>query len=192
MASFSWWAEPGTQPADLGEHLVAQGFTYNEGPPGMAADLSARSEDLIAPPELEIMQVKDAATLKQWVDTVMTGFGLPESSGSAFFDLFAGLGFDLPLRNYIGRMNGEPVATAEVFLGAGVAGIYGVATVPEARGQGIGAALTLAPLREARAMGYRIGILHSSPMGLAMYGRLGFREYCKMSHYLWPGEQSQL
>ena len=35
-------------------------------------------------------------------------------------------------------------------------------------------------LRDARAMGYRIAILHSSPVVEEMYRRLGFQEYCKL------------
>ncbi len=34
-------------------------------------------------------------------------------------------------------------------------------------------------------MGYRIGILHSLPMGFNVYRSLGFQEYCKFSTYLW-------
>jgi len=185
VTRFTWWVEPGTRPTDLRDRLLAHGFTYAEGPPGMAVDLLALNEDITAPSDLRIKQVRDAGTLKQWVSTLFSGFELPHTSEGAFFDLLIGLGFDLPLRNYVGFLNEEPIATAELFLGAGVAGIYGVVTAPKARRQGIGAALTLAPLREARAMGYRIGILHSSEMGLGLYRRLGFQEYCKMSHYVW-------
>jgi ribosomal protein S18 acetylase RimI-like enzyme len=188
VTSFTWWAEPGTQPTDLGDRLLAHSFTHTEESPGMAVDLLALNEDIAAPSDLAIKRVGDARTLKQWDSTLISGFELPESSEGAFFDLYIGLGFDLPLRNYVGFLNGEPVATAELFLGAGVAGVYGVTTVPKARGQGIGAALTLAPLREARAMGYRIGILDSSEMGLGLYRRLGFKEYCKIGHYVWTGE----
>lgn len=191
ITSFIWWVEPGTQPTDLRDHLLAHGFTYDEGPPGMAVDLLALNEDITTPSDLRIKHVRDAGTLKQWVSTLISGFELPDNSEGVFFDLFMGLGFDLPLRNYIGFLNGEPIATAELFLGAGVAGIYGVVTVPKARRQGIGAALTLAPLCEARAMGYRIGILDSSETGLGVYHRLGFQEYCKMSHYVWSGETSR-
>ena len=108
---------------------------------------------------------------------------MPETSIESGTDLFAGLGFELPLRSYLGVLDGKPVATSQLFLGVGVAGIYVVATLPEARRQGIGSALTLAPLLDARAMGFRIGILHASPMGLSMYRRLGFQEYCRMGHY---------
>ncbi len=191
VTRFTWWVEPGTQPTDLRDRLLAHGFTYDEGPPGMAVDLLTLNEDIAAPAGLRIKHVSDADTLKQWVSTLISGFELPTSSEGAFFDLYIGLGFDLPLRNYVGFLNEEPIATAELFLGAGVVGIYGVVTVPRVRRQGIGAALTLAPLHEAHAMGYRIGILHSSEMGLGLYCRLGFQEYCKMSHYVWTGETSR-
>ena len=57
---------------------------------------------------------------------------------------------------------------------------YWVSTVPGSRGKGIGTAVTLAPLREAREMNYRIGILQSSKMGLGVYRTLGFEQYCKL------------
>ncbi len=67
----------------------------------------------------------------------------------------------------------------------GVAGIYNVATVEEARGKGIGAAMTYAPLLEARELGYKIAVLQSSSMGYGVYKKLGFEEYCRLPGFVW-------
>ncbi|HLB46216.1 MAG TPA: GNAT family N-acetyltransferase [Anaerolineales bacterium] len=194
VTRFSWWTEPGTQPANLGERLLAHGLTYSKGGAGMAVDLLALNEDAAFPSGLTVEAVGDEAALEQWVHPAFIGFGGRDSFGGgdadekACFDLFAGLGFDMPLRHYVGWLDGKPVAASQLFLGAGVAGIYWVATVPEARHQGIGGALTLAPLREARAMGYRIGILQASSMGEGVYRGLGFQEYCRVSNYVLAGK----
>lgn len=182
-----WWVGPSTRPANLGEHLEAHGLTHTA-EPGMAVDLLALNEDVPQPSGLEIEHVRDVETLKKFGHAADTGFGMPDF-GKAILDIEASLGFGhhLPRHHYVGLLKGEPVGTSTLFLGAGVAGIYTVAAVPKARGQGIGSAMTLAPLREARAMGYRIGVLRSSRMGLNMYRRLGFKEYCKVSHYLMDG-----
>lgn len=180
---FAWWTGPDTVPADLGQRLADHGLVYWEGSRGMASDLLALAEEFPAPAGLEIERVRDREMLDRWTHTAFTGLGFPQAGVVQGVEVFAGLGFELPLRSYLGMLEGEPVATSQLFLGAGVAGIYIVATVPEARRLGVGTALTLAPLREARAMGYRIGILHASPMGFGVYRRLGFREYCRMSNY---------
>jgi hypothetical protein len=145
VTKVSWWTEPGAQPADLGARLVGHDLTYRDGAPGMAVDLLVLNEDLPTPNGPTIEAVRDKEALRKWADASMSGFGLPETVVEPGFDLFAGLGFDLPLRNYVGILNGEPVATSELLLGAGVAGIYAVATIPDARRQGIGAAMTLPP-----------------------------------------------
>ena len=55
-------------------------------------------------------------------------------------------------------------------------GIYSVATVPDARGGGLGRAVTLAAMRDGATAGARHAILESSSMGLPVYSRLGFVE----------------
>ena len=92
------------------------------------------------------------------------------------------LGLDLPVRNYLGYLNGKPVSTCTIFYG-GAAGIYCVSTLPEARGKGIGGAITLKPLQEAREMGYRVGVLQSSEMGFNVYKKLGFRHLCQIENF---------
>jgi GNAT superfamily N-acetyltransferase len=185
-----WHIGPATRPADLGKYLIAHGLVHAGDDVGMAVDLLALNDDLPTSPALMIQPVSDVVTLKQWFHAFSLSFELPESVGQAIFDIEASSDAWQHLRRrfYIGLLNGEPVATAMLFLGAGVAGVYSIGVLPAARRQGIGMAMTLATLCEARAMGYRIGILHSSQMGLGMYRRLGCQEYCSVSDYIWAGE----
>ena len=185
---FLCWIGSAAQPADWGKQLEAYGLVYDEHYFCMAADLLALNEEFVFPAGLTIEPVSDEVKLKHWIKAALIGFGLPGNSDNICFDLFAGLGFDIPLRNYLGLMDGKPVATSQLFLAAGVAGIYWVTTIPQARRQGIGMALTLAPLREAHAMGYRISVLHPSDMGRGVYRRLGFEDYGNLSHGLWISE----
>jgi ribosomal protein S18 acetylase RimI-like enzyme len=185
---FIWWIGSEDQSAEWGKHLQAHGLIYDQDYSGMAANLRTMSGDWPSPSGLTIESVSDNEMLKHWIDAALIGFGLPDNSEKACFDLFASLGFDLPLRNYVGLMDGKPVAASQLFLAAGVAGIYWVATVPEARRQGIGKALTLAPLREARAIGYRFSILHPTEIGLGVYRSLGFEDYGNLSLGIWLGE----
>jgi GNAT superfamily N-acetyltransferase len=188
-----WHVGPLTKPANLGKYLQVHGFTLGGESPGMAVDLLALNEGLPAPPGLAVEQVADVETLKLFCHVFKVGFGWPDFVEDAWLDLFAsvGLGAQSPMRHYLGRLKGEPVATMSLFLGTGVAGIYCVATVPDARRQGIGTAMTLAVLREARALGYRVSILESSEMGFSVYHKVGFRKYCKQGGYEWKSEPEQ-
>ncbi len=44
--------------------------------------------------------------------------------------------------------------------------------------------MTLLALKEARALGVRVSILHASPLGRSVYSRLGFKEYCRLDIYV--------
>jgi GNAT superfamily N-acetyltransferase len=186
-----WWTGPTTHPPDLGGRLVVHGLVHSGDDPGMAVDLSVVNEPP-TPPGLTIEHVRDAGRLEAWLQPFTTGFEIPEFAARAIGSFFVTLGFTggASWRHYVGWREGQPVACSSMFLGGGVAGIYNVATVPEARRQGLGAAMTVVPLRDALAMGYRIGILQSSKIGLGVYRRLGFQEYCTVGIYIWTGDQS--
>jgi hypothetical protein len=186
-----WWTGPSTQPAELGIALEAFGFTGEEAT-GMAADLRSLPRKVSAPPSLIIERVADIETMKKWCHVFCVGFQTPDFVGEALLDLCRSIGFDSQstVRHYVGWLNDEPVSASSMFTGAGVAGIYNVATVPKARKRGVGSAATLMPLHEARILGYQIGILHSTRMGVNVYHGLGFREYCKILQYVWLNQQA--
>jgi ribosomal protein S18 acetylase RimI-like enzyme len=184
--SMLWEIGPLTQPVDLGTHLEAHGFSHDEDLPGMAVDLHALNETVSPPPGLMIEQVKDIARLERWGEAGAAGYGMPDVVMDAFIEIFGLIlsSTQVPLYHYTGWLDGKPVATSSLLLAAGVAGIYDVSTVPAARRQGVGAALTLRALLDARTMGYRVAILHASEMGASLYRKLGFAEYCRLSHYV--------
>lgn len=181
-----WIIGGDTKPANLSEYLIAHGFTTHGDGAGMAIDLLAMNEDVPEPAGLKIIEVKDRKTLKTWCHITSIGFSIPEVAEPGLVDWFkTDIQLKQPLKFYLGLLQGKPVATSMYFLAEGVAGIYFVATVPEARNRGIGFAITRRPLQEAGKKGYRVGILQASKMGEPVYRRMGFKEYCKIGSYTW-------
>ena len=184
-----WWTGPSTAPADLGNRLEQRGFVL-EPAVGMVGDIEYISAQA-SRATVDIELVRDAATLATWSGVLCNAFGAPHTFGEVFADLAGAVGLEpsSPLRHFLGRVNGEAVATCSLFLGAGVAGIYDVGTLPERRRRGIGAEITRAAIADAAASGYRIAILHSSALGAAMYRALGFSEVCPIGQYVWTPQQ---
>lgn len=180
-----WMVTSSMRPSDLSERLAAHGMTHLFDAPGMAIDLATMADPPL-PEGLTIHRVRDRPMLEAWDRVGLTCFEVAERLHPEVIDLEESLGLDwsLPSRRYLAMLDGKTVATSMVHYHAGVAGIYFVATLPEARGRGIGAAITVAPLKEARALGYRIGVLQASPMGLPVYKRLGFQEHARYQLYV--------
>ena len=182
----SWLIEEGVPAAEIKVQLENHGLTFRESfATEMAADLMSLPEKTQIPNGLRIMTVEDEALLRKWIHVASIGFGIPQDVENIWYSFFAEAACERPFLTYLALLNGVPVATSQLFTSAGVAGIYNVTCLPEARGQGIGAAITLAPLLEAREMGYRVGILQASSMGYKVYRRLGFQDFGKLSVYLW-------
>jgi len=202
-----WWTGPGTTPEDLGERLMARGLLSMEGQmetlakgikqtalgaPGMVADLRDMNEATLkqVPPGFTIEVVQDETALGDFKRIFVESYEIPEWAGQAWVDATRQLGIGrTPWQMYVGYLNGQPVATNMLFNGGGVASVYAVATVPSARGQGIGGAITLKPLLEAREMGYRYAVLFATEMGVHAYQRIGFRlTEARINRYLWRSE----
>ncbi|MBI3164886.1 MAG: GNAT family N-acetyltransferase [Chloroflexi bacterium] len=180
---FTFWMDPPQTRADWESALKKFGFGYSDTTPGMAVELNALNESALIVDGLEFKIADDDKSAWVWAEVFTQGYGLPLGMEPSIFETWGSMGRNLPLRNYIGYLNGKPVATSCLFLGGGAAGIYSVATLPDYRGRGVGAAMTLKPLFDAQSMGYRIGVLQSSEMGFDNYKRLGFRHLCQIENF---------
>jgi GNAT superfamily N-acetyltransferase len=183
----TWWVSPLACPCNLMHRLAERGLMLCTKQTGMAIDLRKINESLSLLDGLVIEQVQDEQTMQEWVCTNARGFAIDEHVLASYRKLVT---TRPPLEHpvgpfYLARLNGEPVATAALYCAAGVAGIYEVCTLLPARQKGIGSAITMALLLDARAMGYQTAILLAEPMGVSMYQRLGFSTYCAFDACYW-------
>lgn len=180
-----WWIFPSTQPSDLADRLKIYGFSSEFENPGMAADLNQLDASQPKPEGFSIRLAQDDFAWKQWSQTMQIGFNIPmpdEMRIQAWWDLLRQSDPNI-MSAITGFLHDEPVSTSLLFLAGGVAGIYWVATIPEARRRGIGAWMTLSPLRMARSIGYNVGVLFASKMGQNIYRRIGFQQFCTIARY---------
>ncbi|MBI3751253.1 MAG: GNAT family N-acetyltransferase [Chloroflexi bacterium] len=195
-APFIWWRAPFHTPADLGERLeAAHVFAVGEAP-AMTLDLGALGPRPDVTPGFELRGVTDEATVRAYLAILdadpppagVSSMFPPEKVDRILANLLPRLALEpAPLR-VLGLLDGRPVSTSRLSLAGGAAGIYSVATLREARGRGIGAAVTWACLATGRDLGYRIATLQSSDMGLGIYERLGFVEQFRYAiHVHIPG-----
>jgi len=181
-----WWIGPSTYPSNLGDILEAYKFKHEVDLTCMAIALKNLNGKQHVRAGVSTILVNDIETLRQWCQTVSLGFNIPDGMGRLLFEFEYSLGYEshLPWQRYLVTLDGEPAAASALMLGSGVAGIYWTATVPRLRLQGLGTASVLEPLRKIQDEGYRIAVLHSTPMGASMYRRIGFKQYCTVSRYI--------
>jgi GNAT superfamily N-acetyltransferase len=194
---FVWWVAPTDTPDDLGERLLRAGLTLEGNAPAMAADLQDIPLDETPPDGLEVVPVTDATRLAEFLSVVEADWlewtggettAVQRRTLEAFIREIPKRFADepVPLR-WVGRVDGLPVATSRVAIGAGVAGLYAILTLPGYRGRGFGRAMTIAALRAAVSVGIRVATLQSSDLGYGVYRRLGFRELFSYDVWVHPG-----
>jgi GNAT superfamily N-acetyltransferase len=150
----------------------AAGLVEHFRPPLMVLDPIPGEAAQAKPDNLRISTL-DESNLDGYGSVLSEGFGMPRDIVEQI------LGTSLlrvdGLTGFLGTIDGEPVGTSGLFDAHGLAGVYNVATVPAARGKGVGAALTWAAALAGAATGASVSVLQASEAGMPVYERMGYR-----------------
>lgn len=143
--------------------------------PGMIAN--AIEPPVRALPDMEFRRVADKITRDDFCAIGSICFHVPLPW---FEEVFENGEVWQRFNSYIGYIDGEPVSTASIVEGGGGVGVYNVATLPARQRCGYGEAV----MRHALAQhpSDRI-ILQSTPAGLKLYDRMGFRTVTHVAVY---------
>jgi GNAT superfamily N-acetyltransferase len=135
--------------------------------------MAVRVDDVappVVPAGVDLVRVTEPELLSQLVDVEIGSF----DTDRAVVERLLGSGqLSLPnVRWYAAVVGGRPVAQAYTNTSANAVAVFGVGTVPEFRGHGIGTALTAFAIRDAP--GADLAWLMSTEDGRSMYERMGF------------------
>ncbi len=173
--SVLWWFSPSAW-SDQVQQIVDKAGLEPEGTtPAMVLPLDSTAP-VPLPDGLEIAEARGADARRDWARLICAGFGFNEEQIEAFSTAEAAIPegiFDEQFR-YVGYLDGKPASGSSLSMRSNLAGIYAVATLPEARKKGLGAAMTRHAVLEGKARGAEAAILQATEIGRPVYERMGF------------------
>lgn len=172
--------------ADLGEAADAAGLVGLDPHPEMVC--RARLADQAPPDGIELRWVASADDMAASAavavnDLAYQSLGMP---AGPTLDAITNLDrYTEPhLHTVVAYLDGQPVATAQTLLSHGIAGVYWVGSVAEARGRGLGELVTRAVTNRAFDLGAAAVGLQASSMGRPIYARMGYESvYHYRTHF---------
>jgi len=171
-----WWLGPDTQPVDMPARLERHGLALEPPPlPAMVAELRGQGA---APGEgIRVWKAATAADLQAASTIRRRAFQFRLGAALDYFEAMADdwLRGD-PARLYLASLgDGQPAAIGALIMGAGLPGVYVMATLPEKARQGLGKAILTRILGQAREEGHRIIALTASDIGFGLYRQFDFQ-----------------
>jgi GNAT superfamily N-acetyltransferase len=183
---FMWVQLPNDRPPGLSLELARQGLDMVEEATGMDLDLSLwRDEPNHSPAEVRV--VADDAGMTDYEELIRTYWSVPPEDREKIRTLnrYWGTPEKSPGQRLVAYLDGKPVGKCFVNLMQvpDRVAVYGMAVLPEARGQGIATALMNRALDIGRRAGAQRAVLHSSHMARPLYARMGFVARCRLCVY---------
>lgn len=155
------------------------GLRHSVDLPGMVAE---KIEPPVHPPApVEIRRVCTGPTRDAFCAIGSVCFHVPLPW---FQEVFDSPGVWEHFAGYVGYYDEEPVSSTAIVVGGGALGVYNVATLPGRQRRGFGETVMRHALADARRrLGLSRVILQSTPAGLHLYERMGFRKVTSVAVY---------
>lgn len=185
---FSLWTRETTADDDLFAAATAAGITaYGNSSPQMIC--RERVLDAPLPAGVTLDPITTRAEIDAFADLsgqAYAVYGAPAEATASHFNGPEALAGP-HVHAVLARLDGEPVGGALVMLSHGIAGVYWVAVLEQARGRGIAFAMTAHITNLAFDLGAANVQLQASEMGEPVYRRLGYDElYRQRLHLHFP------
>jgi ribosomal protein S18 acetylase RimI-like enzyme len=163
----------------LRQVLERIGLRHSVNLPGMVAE---HVTPLLKPPAcIEVRRVTDGAERDAFCAVGSVCFHVPLTW---FHEVFDNTSVFERFAAFVGYVDDEPVSTTALVMGGGAVGVYNVATLPQHQRKGYGETVMRRALEEfRREYGVARTILQSTPAGLKLYQRMGFRTVTRVGVY---------
>jgi GNAT superfamily N-acetyltransferase len=173
--SFTLHITSSSQPENLSDFILEQGGELIESMPYLAVRLEDVPQDFPLPANFSWKTVRTRQMLAVWTSIYCHARGYAESADQ-LFKVFVDLDLmeSSPLQLILGYLGDDPVATYSAFMDEEIAGLYSLSTLPEARGHGIGTAISAAAVELATEYGCQTAMLLSEQPSRNICKRLGF------------------
>lgn len=170
-----WMIGPSPHWKNIQDALESHGMVYNSPDlPAMVAPLPAPRADV--EPSIRVWQAANVDDLK-WASKIRhAAFRFPQGIATTYFE-------DMPddwLKNENARLflaragDNPPASIGALIVGAGMPGVYVMATLPEWERHGLGRAILQRILTDAAGMGFPHIALTASKKGYPLYQKFGF------------------
>ena len=186
LGKIEWKYYSYDQPADLPDRLLAAGFKPEDTETLLIGDVERLPHESPLPDGVELREVTDEAGIAAMARVNLEGFG--EAASDAFSEGVLKEIREGRTRVVVAFAGDRPVSMGRVELYAGTefGGLYGGATVPDWRGQGIFRAVVAQRTAWAAAAGLRYLQTDASDDSRPILERLGFIPVGTTTPYIHP------
>lgn len=190
----SWWYLADDLLSIEAQQILNKHKFYSAGKfSGIKLLIEAMNTEIIVPNEISIKKVKTRQDCQIFYDIFFEVFQMAGIMKIEFQKMLDSLLCNENYSGYIGFYENKPVGVASSFIIDEVVGLYNAATLTHARNKGVGTALQLQRIKDAKAKGCRLAVaqLMAKNMAGGIAKRLGFSTLCQFTPYIYgvPADQ---